>query len=211
MPVVLNAKERSNFTNSAKREIREKGHIPAIIYGKDLGSKAVAIDSVELMKILREKGRNAVLNLEVGGDNHSVMVHEIQKDPLKDEILHADFHVVNMDTEVDVEVNIQLIGEAQGVKDGGVLQQPLHQIKLRAKPGAIPSSIEVDITHLGVNETIQVKDIPTNGQVEILDEPEEVAVTILPPKQEEEIDSGEEQESGEPEAVEGRENQNNET
>lgn len=207
MPVVLNAKKRSSFSNSDRREIREKGHIPAIIYGKDLGSKAVSVDSVLLMKTLREEGRNAVLNVTVDGDKHPVMVQEIQKDPIKDEIIHADFHVVNMETEVDVEVNIQLKGESQGVKDGGFLQQPLHQIKLRAKPGHIPSSIEVDISSLGVNETIHVKDIQTNGQFEILDGPEEVVVTILPPKQEEEIDSGEEQETGVPEAEEGRENQ----
>ncbi|WP_243292575.1 50S ribosomal protein L25/general stress protein Ctc [Bacillus sp. FJAT-47783] len=205
MSAQLRAEERSIFSNSARREIREQGHIPAVIYGKSVESTSISLDGIEFIKTLKQHGRNAIINISLGDQKHAVMVNEIQQDPLKGVILHADLHVVNMNEEVDVDVQIQLIGEAQGVKDGGVLQQPLHQVKLRAKPGEIPTTIEVDVTNLGVNEVLHVKDIPLNSQMEILDDEEEVVVSILPPKQEEEINPGEEQESGEPESVEGRE------
>ncbi|MDQ0163414.1 50S ribosomal protein L25/general stress protein Ctc [Aeribacillus alveayuensis] len=206
MSALLHGKERSSFTNSTRRKIREQDRIPAILYGKDLESKAISIDRVEFIKSLREQGRNAVFNMKLDDEEHAVMVNEIQRDPLKDDIIHVDFYAINMESKVEVEVNVQLTGQAQGIKDGGVLQQPLHQVKLRAKPAEIPTAIEVDISTLGVNEALHVKDIQTNGKYEILNEPEEVIVTILPPKQEEEINSGEKQEQGKPDAVEEREN-----
>jgi large subunit ribosomal protein L25 len=201
----IQAMNRTEFTNSAKRKIRESGQIPAIIYGKAIESKPVAIDSIELMKTLREEGKNTIIKLSVDGSSHAVMLYEMQTDPLKNQIVHADFCVVDMQSEIEVEVPIHLIGEAQGVKDGGVLQQPLHQVTISAKPGKIPQIIEADISSLGVNETILIKDIPSNADYSFVQDEETVIASILPPQQEKEIDSGEEQEPGTPENEEGRE------
>jgi large subunit ribosomal protein L25 len=201
----IQAMNRTEFTNSAKRKIRESGQIPAIIYGKAIESKPVAIDSIELIKTLREEGKNTIIKLSVDGSSHAVMLYEMQTDPLKNEIVHADFCIVDMQSEIEVEVPIHLIGEAQGVKDGGVLQQPLHQITISAKPGKIPQTIEADISSLGVNETVLIKDIPSNADYSFVQDEETVIASILPPQQEKEIDSGEEQEPGTPENEEGRE------
>ncbi|MGM0877675.1 MAG: 50S ribosomal protein L25/general stress protein Ctc [Bacillota bacterium] len=201
----LQAMKRTEFTNSAKRKIRESGKIPAIIYGKDTDSKPVALDSIELIKTLRDEGKNTIINLSVDGSSHAVMLYDLQKDILKNEIVHADFHIVDMNSDVEVEVPIHLTGEAQGVKDGGVLQQPLHVISISAKPDKIPQTIDVEITNLGVNETILIKDIPKNGDYSFVQDEELVIASILPPQQEEEIDSGEEQEPGTPKNEEGRE------
>ena len=86
-----------------------------------------------------------------------------------------------------------------------MLQQPLHQITISSKPGNIPQTIEVDISNLGVNETVLIKDIPGNGDYMFVQDEETVIASILPPQQEKEIDSGEEQEPGTPENEEGRE------
>jgi large subunit ribosomal protein L25 len=196
---------RTEFTNSAKRKIRESGQIPAIIYGKATDSKPVAIDSIQLIKTLREEGKNTIINLSVDGSSHAVMLSEMQTDPIKNEIVHADFRIVDMQSEVEVEVPIHLVGEAQGVKDGGVLQQPLHQVTISAKPGKIPQTIEVDISNLSVNETVLIKDVPSNGDYSFVQDVETVIASILPPQQEKEIDSGEEQEPGTPDNEEGRE------
>jgi large subunit ribosomal protein L25 len=201
----IQATKRTEFTNSAKRKIRESGQIPAIIYGKAAESKPVALDSIELIKTLREEGKNTIINLSVEGSTHAVMLYDMQTDPLKNDIVHADFHIVDMQSDVQVEVPINLTGEAQGVKDGGVLQQPMHVITISAKPGKIPQTIDVDISNLGVNETILMKDIPTSGDYSLVQDEELVIASILPPKQEEEIDSGEEQEPGTPSNEEGRE------
>ncbi|WP_175637967.1 50S ribosomal protein L25/general stress protein Ctc [Metabacillus schmidteae] len=202
----LQAMKRTEFTNSAKRKVRESGKIPAIIYGKAKESQPVALDSIELIKTLRDEGKNTVLHLDVDGSSHAVMLYDMQTDPLKNEIIHADFHIVDMQADVQVEVPVHLTGEAQGVKDGGVLQQSLHEVTITAKPGKIPQSIDVDISNLGVNETIYIKDLSTSPDYQFVQDEEQVVASILPPQQEEEIDSGEEQEPGQPENQEGREN-----
>ncbi|PMC34079.1 50S ribosomal protein L25/general stress protein Ctc [Bacillus sp. UMB0899] len=202
----LQAMKRTEFTNSAKRKVRESGKIPAIIYGKAKESQPVALDSIELIKTLRDEGKNTVLHLDVDGSSHAVMLYDMQTDPLKNEIIHADFHIVDMQADVQVEVPVHLTGEAQGVKDGGVLQQSLHEVTITAKPGNIPQSIDVDISNLGVNETIYIKDLSTSPDYQFVQDEEQVVASILPPQQEEEIDSGEEQEPGQPENQEGREN-----
>ncbi|KKI91598.1 50S ribosomal protein L25 [Bacillus sp. SA1-12] len=201
----LQAIKRTEFTNSAKRKIRESGQIPAIIYGKQIESKPVALDSIELIKTLREEGKNTILHLDVDGSSHAVMLYDVQTDPLRNEIVHADFHVVDMHADVQVDVPVHLTGEAQGVKDGGVLQQSFHELTITAKPGDIPQTIEVDITNLGVNDTILIKDLPKSNDYTFVQDEETAIASILPPKQEEEIDTGEEQEPGTPENEEGRE------
>lgn len=201
----LQAIKRTEFTNSAKRKVRESGKVPAIIYGKAEESQPVALDSIELIKTLREEGKNTVLHLDVDGSSHAVMLYDMQTDPLKNEIIHADFHIVDMQADVEVEVPVQLIGEAQGVKDGGVLQQSLHEVGITAKPGNIPQTIDVDISNLGVNETLYIKDLLASQNYQFVQDEEQVVASILPPQQEEEIDSGEEQEPGQPENEEGRE------
>jgi large subunit ribosomal protein L25 len=202
---LLQAQERAVGEHSTIRQIREEGNIPAVLYGKNVKSKAIFVNAADFMKTIRENGRNGLIKMKVNGEEHSVMLHDIQKDPLRNEIIHADFQVVDMKTEVEVDVNVHLVGEAPGVKDGGVLQQPLHQLSIRVLPTNIPPSIEVDISNLQVGQTITVGDIQTNGEYEINHEPTEVIASILPPKQEEEIHSGEQQEPGQPEAMEGRE------
>lgn len=201
----LQAQERTEFTSSAKRRIREQGKIPAVVYGKAVESKSVALDAGELVKKLRDEGRNAILQLNVGGTSHSVMLSNYQTDPIKNEIIHADFQVVDMQSEIEVEVPVNLVGTSKGVKDGGVLQQVLHQILVKSKPNDIPQTIDVDVSELGVNETILLKEISPNGNYSFIQDEEQVIASVLPPKQEEEIDSGEQQEPGQPTNEEDRE------
>ncbi|WP_339191853.1 50S ribosomal protein L25/general stress protein Ctc [Bacillus sp. FSL K6-1003] len=179
----LTAKERTGFTRSSLRDIRTSGHVPGIIYGKDTENKPVSLDSVELIKTLRDEGKNTVLTLDVNGKKHAVMVTELQTDPLKNEVTHADFQVVNMSEEIEVEVPIHLTGEAIGVKNGGVLQQPLYALTVKAKPKAIPQSIEADISGLDVNDVLTIEDLPAGGDYSFNHESDEVVASILPPQQ----------------------------
>ncbi len=204
MAVVLEAKPRKIDKQSTISKIRSVGKIPAILNGSNK-SEPVEIDSIEFMKTIRETGRNGIINLKVEQEEHPVMLHDFQKDPIKNEIIHADFQIVNMREEVEVEVNIHLVGEAVGVKDGGVLQQPLHQLLIRALPADIPQSIDIDVSNLEVNQSLLVSDITSTGNYQIVQDESQVIVSILAPRQEEEISTGEEQEEGIPESEEGRE------
>ncbi|WP_350255183.1 50S ribosomal protein L25/general stress protein Ctc [Bacillus halotolerans] len=179
----LTAKERTGFTRSSLRDIRTSGHVPGIIYGKNTANKPVSLDSVELIKTLRDEGKNTVITLDVNGEKHAVMVTELQTDPLKNEVTHADFQVVNMSEEIEVEVPIHLTGEAMGVKNGGVLQQPLYALTVKAKPKAIPQSIEADISGLDVNDVLTIEDLPAGGDYSYNHESDEVVASILPPQQ----------------------------
>ncbi|WP_147535876.1 50S ribosomal protein L25/general stress protein Ctc [Bacillus marasmi] len=205
MNVELEARERTGSQRSILKSLRDNGDIPAIIYGANTGNQTVSVNVGDLMKTIRDNGRNSVISLQVEGKSCNVILSDYQKDPVKQDIIHADFLTVDMTTEISVNVRIQLDGEPQGVKDGGVLQQTLHEVSITATPDQIPQSININISDLQVNEHMTVADIYTANQFTINHDPEEVLVTILPPKQEKEISTGEQQEGGLPDNLEGRE------
>lgn len=205
MSTVLQAKERKELKYSALRKIRDAGNIPAIIYGARFESKPVFVSSADLTKTLRTVGRNGVISLDVDGSKHDVVLTDYQEDAFKKGILHVDFLAVDKSSKINVDVRLVLVGEAAGVKDGGVLQQPVHQISITSTPDNIPAQIEVDITNLQVGETVLAGDIPSAGGFTINHEDDEVIASILPPRQEEEINAGEQQDGGHPDQEEGRE------
>ncbi len=201
--VKLAAQRREDHTKSATKEIRNSGRVPAVIYGKAKESKSIAVDSVELIKTVRDEGRNAIISLHIEDEKPvDVMLHEYQIDPLKDELIHADFYIVDMAEEMDVEVNIHLEGEAKGTKDGGVLQQPLYALQVRAKPADIPEEIVVDVSDLDIGDSIAVSDIDIQGKYELLDDPVTTVVTVSAPDTLEDIEAAP-AENAEPELVDG--------
>ncbi|RFB10952.1 50S ribosomal protein L25/general stress protein Ctc [Bacillus sp. HNG] len=204
MSAVLEATERVKDKNSTLTKIRQAGNIPAILNGPNQ-SQPIYVSSTDFLKTIRETGRNGIIKLSINNNQHSVMLHDVQTDPIKSEVIHADFLIVNMSTEVTVDVNLNLVGEAVGVKDGGVLQQSIHQISISALPTDIPQTIDVDVTNLGVGDVIKLEDIDSNGKYTINQDLSQVVASVLAPRQEEEISTGEEQEPGQPDNLEGRE------
>ena len=204
MNSTLQANERTDFKKSALKSIRRNGDIPAVIYGAKMESKPVYVSSADLTKTIRTVGRNGVFTLAVGGSTHEVVLTDYQAD-IQKEIIHVDFLAVDKSSKINANVRLVLVGEAAGVKDGGVLQQPLHEISITATPDQIPQQIEVDVASLQVGETITIADIKIGSSYTIHHEDDEVVASILPPKQEEEINSGEQQAAGHPENEEGRE------
>lgn len=189
MAITLNAKQREDFRKSATKKIREAGRIPAVVYGKDKETSHVSVDSTDLIKIVREEGRNAIISLHIeNGQTVDVMLHEYQMHPIKDKMLHADFYMIDMQEEMDVEVPLRLEGEAEGVREGGVLQQPFYELQVRAKPRAIPEEITIDISHLNIGDSLTIADLPASEDYTFLDEEDTAVVTVLPPEEEEETE-----------------------
>jgi large subunit ribosomal protein L25 len=205
MSEVLATQERTDFRKSNLRMLRENGRIPAIVYGVNMESRPVSINSKDLIKTIRDNGRNSVISLDMAGSPCNVILTDYQADPINKEILHADFLAVDMNSEVQVQVRVQLDGEAAGVKDGGVLQQPLHEVTVSATPDHIPTAIHVDVAHLQVGEHYTIADITMDHHYSIHHDVDEVIVSILPPKVEREISTGEQQDGGIPDNLEGRE------
>ncbi|MDP4170136.1 MAG: 50S ribosomal protein L25/general stress protein Ctc, partial [Bacillota bacterium] len=204
MTTVLQATERKEIQRSALKKIRGNGSIPAVIYGAKLESKPVSINSADLLKTIRSVGRNGVISLDVDGSKHDVILADYQQDCIKHEFIHADFLAVDKSSKLTVDVILSLVGDSAGVKDGGVMQQSFHQLSITSTPDNIPQVIEVDVTNLQVGETITIADLKSAGDYTINHEEDEVIASILPPRQEEEINSGEQQDGGTPENAEGR-------
>lgn len=204
MAVKLQATKRDDLTKSATKEIRNNGRVPAVVYGQEKEPKSISVNSIELVKTVRDEGRNAIISLDVENDNAvDVMLHEYQMDPLKDDVLHADFYIVNMAEEMDVEVGLSLEGEAQGSKDGGVLQQPLFALQVRAKPRDIPEEISVNIESLEVGDSITIADLPKAANYEFLEDEDTTIATILTPDTLDDVEESPD-ENAEPELVDGK-------
>lgn len=203
MSTVLQATERTDKRRGTLTKIRKEGNVPAIVYGAKKENTSIYLREIDLLKTIKDVGRNGVISLDVNGNTQNVIVTDYQVDPLKNGFIHVDFLAVDMSKEVTANVNVNLVGDAAGVKDGGVMQQSLFEVSIAAKPGDIPPSIDIDVTNLQVADTITVADIKELGNFTVNHEEDEVIASILPPRQEEVIDSGEKQGEAPPENGEG--------
>src|SRR5690625_2398524 len=112
MVAKLKARLREDLTRSNTKQLRSEGFVPSVVYGKAKDPITVSVNSIELQKTVRDEGRNAIITLDVDqGEPVDVMLHEYQVDPIKDNVIHADFYIVDLTQEMDVEVSINLIGE----------------------------------------------------------------------------------------------------
>jgi len=164
--------------SSEARRLRLAGKVPGVLYGHGIDPIDVAVGSRELRTALTsDSGLNALISLDVGGNNHLAMARQLQRHPVRRSIDHVDFVIVRRDEVVSVEVPIHLIGEALEVERAdGMVEQSLHSLVVQAKPGDIPNAIEVDISELTIGEAIRVEDLklPTGASTEV--DPEEVVV-----------------------------------
>lgn len=195
MVTTLTVSERTDLRHSSLRELRAEGNFPAVVYGNQKEAKTIFVDEGSFLKAIKESGRNGVLSLEINGSKEKVMLTEYQQDPIKGHIMHADFLIVNMSQEIDVEVRIDLVGQAEGVKSGGMLQQSLHTVTVSSKPDDIPSSIEYDVSELKIGDSIIIADLNVEGSYTISQDEDEVVASILPPTVD--TDDADEEESAE--------------
>jgi large subunit ribosomal protein L25 len=179
----LSAKIRMQFGKEASKKLRQKGLIPAICYGPKTEPVPLSLDTKELMKTVG-MGENVLIDLIIGDGKKAaqkvVVVRDLQIDPIKDQYIHADLFEVVMDEEISVEVPVVLVGKPEGVKMGGVLEQITREVTMECLPGDIPQSIEVDVSHLDIGETIHIADIGL-GKGKVLVDPTTTIATVVPP------------------------------
>jgi large subunit ribosomal protein L25 len=178
MSVTLNAMKREDHTRSATKKLRQSGQVPAVVYGKENESKSISVDSLELLKTVRDEGRNAVISLQIQGDSAvNVMLHDYQSDHIKDSVLHADFYIVNMSQEMETQVPVRLEGEPEN----GVVQQPLYEVTVKATPNNFPNEITVDISKKSIGDIITVAEIGESTTYTVVDDAETVVASVLAP------------------------------
>jgi large subunit ribosomal protein L25 len=206
--VTLTAETGRPLGSRPAGRLRAEGKIPGVLYGKGSEPTPVVVDWRDLRHALTtEAGLNAVINLNVDGDTKLTIVKEMQRHPVKRNITHVDFIVIDRDKEIEVEVPIRLEGEAKAVLDAqGVVDQTMHTLTVLAKPGSIPNELVVDISGLTIDEPVRVSAIalPEGATTEV--DPEEVVasgqITRAAVEEETEAVEGEEGEGAEGEGAE---------
>jgi large subunit ribosomal protein L25 len=186
--IVVEAERRQAGGKNVNRRLRCSGKIPAVMYGRGREPIPLTVTPEAVRKILfSESGRNTIFTVTVDGGQHTnAMVKDYQLDPVRGNLMHTDFFEIAMDRLLELEVNIEIVGEAEGVKlDGGLMDIVTRTIQVECLPADIPDSIEVDVSHLKINDYIRVKNLTADPKVKILTEPEVVIVTIVPPVKEE--------------------------
>ncbi len=183
MKIIELKARRRDTGKGAARKLRTVGEIPAVLYGEGIESCPLAVDVRDFIHLIRSEGLNVIVKLKVEGDRGgcTAIIKEIQRDPLKDFYLHVDFQKIAMDEKISTMVPITIVGEAPGVKEGGVLQHGLWEAEVEALPKDLPDCIEVDVSALGIGDAVRVSDLPKPEGVEILTSPDEVLVSIVPP------------------------------
>src|SRR5918999_1582927 len=175
------AKPRVGRGKNDARRTRRDGLVPITVYGGGAETVAAVAPLSDLAAILRsESGRNTIFTIEVDGLGESeVMFHDRQIDPVKGRLIHADLTRLVKGQKIEVTVPLHLIGEPIGVKEKqGVLEQIVREIDVRCEPREIPDSLEVDVSHLDVHDTLHVSDIDVGEGVEILNDAELVIATV---------------------------------
>ncbi|MGH2711369.1 MAG: 50S ribosomal protein L25, partial [Actinomycetota bacterium] len=164
------------------RKARAAGKVPAVLYGPEVDPKRVAVDARELWHALHtDAGTNVLINLQVDGDTFLTMPREIQRDIVRGTLLHVDFLRIRRDVAIQVEVPIQLIGESHGVKEGGVVEHHLWEVRVEVLPTDVPESVEADISALGIGDSLHVSDVKIPGNVTVITGEDETVVTVVPP------------------------------
>ena len=184
--IVVAAEGRTETGKNINRRLREKGLIPGVVYGAGRKSIAVSVSPKEIASILRSAtGENTLFDIELRGKRHKVILKEYQLEPVKGSLLHADFYEVALDKALEVEVPIELVGTAVGVKvQGGIVDFVTRELSIECLPMDIPEKVTVEISELELGKHLRVSDIKVPAKVTILTEPEVVIVHIVAPRAE---------------------------
>jgi large subunit ribosomal protein L25 len=203
--ITIKTEKREKFGKGAARSLRKNSMIPAVIY-RDGASTPITFSKKELNQFINTTfGRQMMVNLEFSdGDSKLALMKEYQLDPVKGELIHADFFEVSLTEKVRVTAHITTTGEPIGVKrDKGILQYVYREIEIECLPDKIPGNIEIDISGLEIGQSCHVSELALGDDIKILTNPEEVIVTIVAPVVEEVAAPVEEAVVPEAEAPEG--------
>jgi|RhiMetdeSRZDD1v2_1073273.scaffolds.fasta_scaffold98807_6 large subunit ribosomal protein L25 len=188
--IELAVEKRSTIGKGEARRSRAAGRIPAVVYGAGKPNVPISVDRKALSDAFRGgAGDNAIFLLKLAGSDQSrhAMIREMQRDPVSRKPVHIDFVRVLMDVKVKVEVPIEIVGIAKGVKtDQGILDVVTREIEIECLPTDIPAHIPVDVTELAIGDAIRISDLKPVAGVEIVDNPEKVVVHVTHPTREEE-------------------------
>ncbi|MEK7798401.1 MAG: 50S ribosomal protein L25 [Acidobacteriota bacterium] len=188
---MVEVKSRGDLGKNASRRLRSQGQIPAVVYGARKEPVPIVVDPKKILEIIHsESGVNTIFQLGMAEKEarRHVMIKEYQVDPVKGNLIHADFVRIQMDEVIEVDVPVQVTGEAAGVKlDGGILEHVTRQVRVSCLPGDIPEHITIEVTALKIGDALRVSDLPRSDRYRILTETDQTLVVVSPPAKEETV------------------------
>ncbi|GIW70981.1 MAG: 50S ribosomal protein L25 [Planctomycetota bacterium] len=181
----LEAALRDQLGSAHSRRLRRAGRVPAVLYGKKQDNLHLSLDAARFADALRHHTRILAVALPDGRTEQAV-IKEVQWDELTDQVLHVDLARVDLKERIEVEVDLRFVGESRGVAQGGTLEVQLHALTIECEAGAIPDEIRVDVSGLGLDEELRVRDLVLPPGVEVLHEADELVCSVSPPRAAEE-------------------------
>lgn len=200
--LIVSSRELKGSANA--RRMRRSGVIPGVIYKAGSEAREISLPQHEFEQMLRHHaGDQLMVNIAVDGKDGSVLLKDVQYDALTGNVTHVDFMEVSMTKRLKVQISIELVGEAEGVKtQGGVLDHSLYSVEVSCLPGDILEKIEVDVSDLKIGDVMTVKDIEIDtSKYEILEDEEATVASVLAPRVAVAEDEDEEISDGEPEVI----------
>jgi large subunit ribosomal protein L25 len=181
--VSLQAEARSDTGKGVARKLRAAGKVPAVMYGRGAEPASLAVDARSLSQALAtDSGVNVLIDLHVDGEAHLAMARQLDRHPVRGDIRHVDFLLIDRTKKIAVDVPIHIEGDSPGIKEGGVLEHHLWQLHLESLPGQVPERINVDIGRLAIGDVIRVEDVPVPEGVTMLTAGDEIIVTCVIPQ-----------------------------
>ncbi len=169
------------------KNLKNIGKIPAVVFGNNQDSSSIELDYISFEKIFKSAGESTIIELDLEGKKEQVIISEVQLEPVKSRIIHADLKRVNMKKEITAKIPLELFGESRAVKeDAGVLIHNISEIEIKCLPDKLIHEIKIDISKLeNLEDTICIKDLPLPKEIEILHhELEDIVVMAAKPKAE---------------------------
>jgi large subunit ribosomal protein L25 len=186
--VVAATPREGKFNKNAARRVRVKGKIPAVVYGAAEPAIAIEVDPKQIQKILHsDTGHNSIFDLQINGSTAKTkaMIVDWQYEPIKGTLMHIDLKRIALDKAMRVEVPIQLVGAAIGVKtQGGILDQVLREVEIECLPGDIPSHIDLDVTQMSIGDVLRVSDLPHSEKLKFLTDEDATVAHVVAIKEE---------------------------
>ena len=185
--VQFTAESRSDTGKGVARKLRAAGRIPGVIYGHARAPQPLSLNTRDFVHLLEKVSyATTVFELDVAGATSNALIREIQRHPYRKEILHVDFQELVAGEKVTVRVPIVYVGASIGVKEGGIIDQIMHELEIHVDPMQIPNHLDVDITNLGIGRSLHVSDLQLPEGIEVLDDENATVCTCAAPKAAEE-------------------------
>jgi large subunit ribosomal protein L25 len=179
----LVAEPRQDTGKGVARKLRAAGKIPGVVYGPGKEPTPVALDPRSLERVLHGSGSgmNTLIDLDVAGLRRTVLVKELQRDPVRGAWLHADLYEVDLEKPIKVDVPLHFVGKAKGIEFGGILDHAVRELEILCLPRAIPDSIEVNVEALEIGQSLHVRDLQLPEGVTLLSDPDLTVASVLLP------------------------------